>query len=264
MKTVAFAGFALLSCVSFAQGFTDTFDTIDPAWVEDRYDPQGFNSVFFDGDNRLEITIGAADGFSNRTAPFQSGFYDFQGRQRSTGALGTGVPWRVSGEVYVTQDMLTGSTNYDTEIWARDSAINENDAYYPSAWFGRYDPTAYGTGTNLVTLLGAWDSELSNPWVEVELTSILPTFSANSWLELAMEYDGTKVDYFANGQLYYTDNTASPLAQGSAKTVFLNSYNFDSGVDQVYYWDNVEAVPEPATMTVLAFGALGLLKRKKK
>jgi len=264
MKTMMLAGLGLLSCASFAQGFSDTFDSINPGWVQDRYDTQGFNSTFFDGDNRLEVTIGAADGFSQRTSPYNSGFYDFQGRQRSTGIGGTGVPWRVSGDVYVSNDMMSGTTNYDTEIWVRDSALNENDAYYPSAWFGRYDVSNFGVGTNLSTVLGAWDADLGNPWVEVTLASVLPTFTGNQWLTLAMEYDGSKVDYFANGVLYYSDTTASPLAQGSAQTVFLNSYNFDSGVDQTVYWDNVNAVPEPATMTALALGAAALMRRKKK
>lgn len=262
-KYLVLAGMA--SCaLAFGQGFVDTFDTIDPAWVQDRYDTEGFESVFFDGDNRLKITVGEEDGFSNRIAPFNSGFYNFQGRQRSTGVGGTGVPWRVSGDVYVSMDMMNGTTNYDTEIWARDSALDENDAYYPSAWIGRYDPTAYGTGTNLVTVLGAWDPDAGSGWQEFSLASVLPTFAGDSWLNLAMEYDGSTVKYLANGVLYYTDTTVSPLAQGSAKTVFLNSYNFDSGSDVVYYWDNVEAVPEPATMTVLGLAALAAARRRKR
>ena len=40
-----------------AAAFTDTFDSINPAWVTDRYEPEQFVSENFLGDNRLKISI---------------------------------------------------------------------------------------------------------------------------------------------------------------------------------------------------------------
>jgi len=49
-----------LPIAAWAQ-FTDTFSTLAPAWTANRYDPAGFESVVFDGDSRLRLTIDGAD-----------------------------------------------------------------------------------------------------------------------------------------------------------------------------------------------------------
>ena len=50
----------LLMCMAIAcpvqAQFVDTFDMIDPAWVTNRYEPAGFETVAFDGDARLRLT----------------------------------------------------------------------------------------------------------------------------------------------------------------------------------------------------------------
>jgi hypothetical protein len=50
-------------------------------WYTDRYAPAGFVSSLFDGDNRLEHSINAADGASSRPPAYSSAFYNTQGRK---------------------------------------------------------------------------------------------------------------------------------------------------------------------------------------
>jgi len=70
---------AVLPGAAFAQ-FADTFGSINSAWVTDRHDPAGFESVSFLGDNRLNLTI---------QPPAESdAFQNTQGRHRTTAITG--------------------------------------------------------------------------------------------------------------------------------------------------------------------------------
>jgi hypothetical protein len=76
---------SLLAAPAFAA--TDTFDTVNTGpggWHVDRYAPAGFESALFDGDNRLHQTISENDGLVDRPAPYQSAFYNTQGRKSSS------------------------------------------------------------------------------------------------------------------------------------------------------------------------------------
>ena len=74
-------GFAVLPIAGQAQ-FTDPFGLINPAWVTNRYEPAGFTSVLFGGDQRLQLTIDQTGGTAARAPEFSSPFYNTQGRQR--------------------------------------------------------------------------------------------------------------------------------------------------------------------------------------
>lgn len=256
-RTIAFAAFALCASAAFAQ-FNDTFDTIDPAWVTDRYEPNGFQSAFFDGDNRLKITIDPADAYNNRPSGFNSIFYNTQGRQRPGGILGT--TWTVSGDVYISSDMLTSSYNWRTDLWTRDDNV-EASAFYGIFGAKRFDANdVFNEGANnRTTDWRIWDGDTG--WVYL-------TDTVNEgWHNLAIRSSGASAEYFLDGNLVFTDTSAS-LGSPELRTVFVQAYSFG---DATYtpanpysvYWDNINAVPEPMSLGAVA-GLAALVSRKKR
>lgn len=86
---------AALPGAALAQ-FTDTFDTINPAWVTNRYAPAGFASVNFDGNNRLQLTIDQSGSTTNRPVAFNAEPYNEQGRERPAASPACGRSARSS------------------------------------------------------------------------------------------------------------------------------------------------------------------------
>ncbi|MBL8067761.1 MAG: hypothetical protein JNM28_04875 [Armatimonadetes bacterium] len=260
-RTIAIAALALCASAAFAQ-FSDTFDSIDPAWVTDRYEPNGFQSAFFDGDNRLKITIDPADAYNNRPSGYNtSTFYNTQGRQRPGGNIGP--DWTVSGDVYISSDMLTSGFNWRTDLWTRDNNANENNAFYGIFGAKRFDDSdPFNEGaTNKSNVWRIWDADTANGWVT------LADAVTTGWHNLAITSHGSTADYYLDGNLVYTDADAS-LASPELRTVFVQAYNFSDATHtpaSAYsvYWDNINAVPEPASMLVIA-GLAAVAARKKR
>ncbi|OJI09443.1 MAG: hypothetical protein COV08_01010 [Candidatus Vogelbacteria bacterium CG10_big_fil_rev_8_21_14_0_10_49_38] len=233
-----------------AGSFSDPFDALDSAWVTDRFEPAGFSSVVFDGDNRLEIAISATDSEANRPAGFTSGFYNTQGRQRD--AL-MAEPWVISGDLYLSLDMLLGDNLRRTDLWARTSDGPEANAQYPIIGMRRFDPLDpfNPLAGDIASTWRVWDSDTVDGWVN------LATPMVAGWNTLSIESDGLSYLYRINGVEVYEDLTISAFAT-DLTTVFLQGYNF--GGDYEVYWDNVSAatlapVPEPATILLLMLGA---------
>jgi hypothetical protein len=263
MKAIAL-GMALGAFMSAnAAGFIDTFDSINPGWVTDRYEPNAFVSETFMGDNRLKIGIDQAQAFQNRPAAFQSAFYNTQGRQRGESLTS---PWVVQGDVFISDDYLTGENLRRTDIWVRDNNPVEANAVYGIFGVIRNDnadpfnPSA----ANLATRWRVWDADTANGWVD------LAGAVTGGWHTLAILATGTSYEYRLDGGLVYTDNTGSDAGFEGLQTVFLEAYSFGdpthAGQNYSAYWDNVSAqpVPEPATMAALGLGALALLRRRRK
>lgn len=262
-KILAFAAIALGStAISFGQSFTDTFDTIDPAWTTDRYEPAGFQSVNFDGDNRLQISISAADSYQNRPGGFQSTFYNTQGRQR---AASNSNPWEVSGDLYISSDMLSGENLRRTDLWTRDSNTDENFAKYPIIGVVRNDASdPFNPMGSLTTRYRVWDDDTMDGWVDVG-----PTVT-EGWHHMSIAATGTAFNFSIDDTLVYTDNTVSASGFDALQTVFVQAYSFGDATHATtdnysVYWDNIHAgpVPEPASMTVLGLGALALIRRRR-
>jgi MYXO-CTERM domain-containing protein len=223
----------------------------------------GFSSVNFDGDNRLRIDISAADSYQNRPGAFQSNFYNTQGKQR---AANNASPWEVSGDLYISNDMLSGQNLRRTDLWARDNNPVENNSKYPIFGVIRNDGVGdpFDPSGTLTTRWRVWDDETANGWVD------LGDAVTAGWHHLSIAATGTAFEYRLDDNLVYTDSTASQAGFEALQTVFVEAYSFGDVTHATtdnysVYWDNITAgpVPEPASMTVLGLGALALIRRRR-
>ncbi len=235
-----------------AAGFTDTFDSIHPDWATDRYDPAGFNSVFFDGDNRLQITIDDADSSANRPPSFSGTFYNTQGKKRD---VAVGTTWTVSGDVYISSDMVSGNNIRRTDLWTRDSN-EESSAHYPIFGVVRNDDSDpfNPNAASLTSRWRIWDGQVG--WVE------LAAPVTEGWHNLEIIADGTTFVYKLNGSMVHTDLTASSAGFEDLSTVYVQAYNFGDS-DYSVYWDNISAVPEPTSLALLGLTGLAVVRRRR-
>jgi hypothetical protein len=233
-KFIAVLAACFVVAPTFAQ-LTEAFDSIDAGRVTDRYEPNGFTSAFFDGDNRLKLGICTADAVNNRPSGFSSTFYNSQGRKRALGDIGGN--WRVSIDMYISAAMLTRTTRWEGDLWVRDNNPGESQAFYPSMWIGRYDANDFISGTNLKTYFGAFDGADAS-LIEVEQTSLTA-----GWNTMTIAYNGTSFEHYFNGNLFYTSQPGSVSPFNAAGTVFVQGVNFSNstinGDSYSLYFDNL-------------------------
>jgi hypothetical protein len=261
LKKVLLAAVALLSFASVqtiaVAAFTDTFDTIDPAWVTDRYEPEAFVVENFLGDNRLRIDIDISDSAANRPGSFSSAFYNTQGRQRPAGVT---APWVLSGDLYVDSAFNTTTGQLArTDLWGRDSNPVEALAHYPVFGITNASPTDgfNPSAPDRSFRFRVWDANTANGWVDLAAPV---GFAFDQFHNLSIAYDGTSFEYKLDGATLYTDATASLTLVGGLQTAFVEAYNFGVGSYTVR-WDNISvaSIPEPASMLLLGMSTLGSL-----
>jgi len=243
---------AALPAAAVAQ-FVDTFNTIDPTWVTNRYAPAGFTSVIFDGDSRLQLTIDQTGSTANRPAIFSSALYNTQGLQRPGGIIGD---WTLSAQIYVssTFDTTTGALAR-SDLWGH-TGTTPAGGDYAILGFTNASPTdtLNAAATDRSFRFEAFDGNTGN-WFNLGVPN---GFVFDAWHTLSETSTGSTFEFYIDGSLVLTNSTA---AGADLMSAMVQGYNF-GGVGNYstsVYWDNVSAsaVPEPATDALV--GALAVL-----
>ncbi len=234
--------------------FVDTFNTIDPAWVANRYAPAGFASVIFDGDSRLQLTIDQSGSTANRDITFSSAFYNTQGLQRPGGITGE---WTLSTQVYVSSDFdtVTGAL-VSSDLWGHTGAT-PGGGDYAILGFTNASPTdtLNAAAADRSFRFVAFDGNTGN-WFNLGVPA---GFAFDAWHTLSETSTGTSFEYFIDGSLLLTNSTT---AGNDLMSAMVQGYNFGETPGYAVYWDNVSAsaIPEPATSAIIAaVAALGLV-----
>lgn len=227
----------------------ETFDTppvlaaakTPGAWYVDRYAPAAFESVVFDGGNRLRLGISSADSAANRPPAFSGTFYSTQGRKYDLDEATF-----LAADLYVGTDW--GTSDRRAGLWATAVDAGGTVTAYPIIDF------ITGTGFRVWTGAG---------WQNIGYPS---GFSYGKWYNLRMVLTPASVEYYIDSALVHTWDTS---ATGSAKfdNVILQGFNFGGTYD--VYWDNVSPMGEeppvvstPASSTwsvvLIAIAGVGL------
>lgn len=233
---------------------TMTFDTPPPTsssqapnvWYTDRFAPAGFTNEFFDGDNRLKISVSADDESTVRPGSFSSAFYNTQGRKFDT-------PDAVSlfGDIYASSDLATIDGRI-SGIWG--TSVDENGVITNYPILELFNDASTSTFS-----IRYWDSS-------VAAFTPATIIAADEWVSLGLRLDGTDTVFSVNGSdIVSLDSNGTK----SFSNLILNTYNADDQNGFDVYWDNVgyAPVPEPTTIAGLGllatFGMLALRRRLK-
>jgi hypothetical protein len=246
----AILALAVLPKTAMAQ-FTDTFDTINPAWVTNRFEPAGFESIIFGGDNRLRLTLDEADSAANRPFTFDSAFYNTQGRQRASGITSL---WTLSAQVFVSSAFNTTTGRLvRSDLWAH-TGTTSGGGDYATFGFTNASPTDVmnPAAADRSFRLQIFDTNIG--WVSLGVPG---GFAFDAWHTLSATSTGGVFEYRLDGGIVYT---AATVAGEELLSAMIQGYNFGEAGSYSVYWDNLSAsaIPEPATgVLAAACAALG-------
>ncbi len=251
---------AALPGAALAQ-FTDPFNSIDPAWVKNRYDPAVFGTASFLGDNRLILTIDQSGSTANRDVTFSDSFYNIQGRERAGGISG---PWNLSAQVYVASSFNTGTGPLvQADLWGHTGTDPDGGAYLELGFTNASPTTPLNPAAGDRSFrFQALDIHTGN-WINLGLPV---GFTFDAWHTLAGTSTGSGFEYFIDGALMLSTSTTQ---SNDLLSAMIQGYNFGEAGSYSVHWDNVtaSAVPEPATTALIAalviFGLVNWRRRRQ-
>jgi len=255
MKGAVVAAIGMIASTSLAYNnyFWEKFDTnplLGPGqntetnviWGWDRYLPAHFDSVFFNGDNRLRIGIRDSGRWPNRPPGFQSEFYNTHGRKLD---LGVGLYSGIKGKLYLGSDWAAERRRSD--IWG--VAVNSSNVISAYPIFGivtndpasPYDPNP----ANLVTRIRVWDGAAWNDLPNSGATTI--TFG--KWYDLEIRVVPGAFEFYVDGTLVFVDNSTGGSV--AFDEMILQAFSFENPLvnptwvadEYDAYWDDVAVMP---------------------
>lgn len=202
----------------------ETFDSQPDlnVWTVDRKAPAAFESVSFDGGNRLHIGIAASDWQT-------SGFYNTQGRSR---AFSPPCVTKISGELYIPAAWENQKRRSD--IWGVTRDAWGSISGYPILGFANVD----GATPVLRVFSQDTDEDPSNGY-QAGWRNLGLAITYDKWYKLDIVIADDKFEFYVDDVLALTDS--GTFGSLSFSAMMLQGYNFAEDYD--IYWDNVQAGP---------------------
>lgn len=242
----------LVGMVSTVEAQTDkTPNLATAAWSVDRFAPQVFtlgNGI--DGRNNV-ISIGVTpSGYQG-----SGSFYDYQGMTTPIDPVGTipSASQEISMDLFVPAAFGSLTNGFvSTSLWSRVDQVNSDDE--STAWY----PIVDFTNVNGSGEFRYWNSTLG--WQD-----LFAPVNYDQWNTLAISYDNGTFTAIINGVGAYTEVADAGTVRISA--AFLEDYN-DGTNGYTAEWSNTpdasSVTPEPATMSLMAMGLVGLVGMKRR
>ena len=225
------------------------------AWSIGRFPPRVWTTTanLFGRLDVLTIGVDVLDGQNTRPPPFNTQFYNIQGREISFPSV-QGAGTTVAGSLYIPASWNTSNVadpvlNRRSELLLQYTPLandgfcpagNDECLYYGAIGFSsaQVADQLAGGGTPRIRIL---KKGVADGWI-----NLTTPFLSDAWNDMCVSFTGTTLEYFLNGTLVFTDTSLIPIdpSQGPPtrlRSATVENYNFGSSFDA--RWSDLEYGP---------------------